>query len=307
MARIEKPESPLVDKLSGLHLFHFEGAPCAQRVRFAMYEKGLMRAQDVHFEDQSESSLVAREGTWVSRQVSLIKSEHMTPAYAAINPNLVVPALVHDGDLHIDSMDIVEYLDNTFGGTPLMPRDNPELLGETNALIALGKELHRSLRFVVYRWSLRGIARLSEKQESNLKQLLHGKPDKENLVEFYEGFDSESIPQQVYDGHLQKLTTAYAELDKRLADGRAFLTSDDLSMADALWAMKTMRLYECDYPFAKCFPHVYQWFLRMRQRPSFREEVVGTNKFMSRLFRSKAKIENLIGIGLKREVLNRVA
>ena len=39
MPRIDHPKSPLVPKLQGLHLFHFEGAPCAQRVRFALAER----------------------------------------------------------------------------------------------------------------------------------------------------------------------------------------------------------------------------------------------------------------------------
>jgi hypothetical protein len=36
MTKIENPKSPIVGRLEGLHLFHFDGAPCAQQVRFAL-------------------------------------------------------------------------------------------------------------------------------------------------------------------------------------------------------------------------------------------------------------------------------
>ncbi len=44
MALIENPKSKLVPQLKGLHFFGFDGAPCSQRVSFALAEKGLNRA-----------------------------------------------------------------------------------------------------------------------------------------------------------------------------------------------------------------------------------------------------------------------
>ena len=108
MALVEQPESPIVSKLKGVHLFHYDGAPCAQRVRFALHEKGLVRGREVRFDADDAASCAAQPGAWVSRQVSLVKKEHLTEAYSKIQPNLVVPALVHDGRLHIESMEIIE-------------------------------------------------------------------------------------------------------------------------------------------------------------------------------------------------------
>ena len=127
MPLVENPGSPLVGRLQGVHLFHFDGAPCAQRVRFALHEKGLTRGREVRFDDATDAACTGEDGAWVSRAVSLIKKDHLTPAYAAIQPNLVVPALVHDGRLHVESMDIIEYLDDTFGGAPLVPRGDSEI------------------------------------------------------------------------------------------------------------------------------------------------------------------------------------
>ena len=306
MTKITNPESPIVPNLKGVHLFHYGGAPCAQRVRFALHEKGLVRGREVRFDAADPAACEGQDGAWVSRQVSLVKKDHMTPAYAAIQPDLVVPALVHDGELHIESMDIIAYLDNAFGGSPLVPTHDSQALQDANELTQLGKELHRSIRFVTFRWGLRGLARLSGKEEANLKDLLNDKPDGESLLDFYQGYDQKSIPEDVYLGHLEKLNSAFAAHEKRLDDGRQFLIGDSLSMADVIWAMKTLRLTECDYPFEQCFPNYYKWYQRISNRPAFQEGVMGKHKLMSGAFQAKAKLEHLMGIGLKREVLKLV-
>ena len=307
MALVQDPKSPLVGKLEGIHLFHFDGAPCAQRVRFALREKGLKRGREVRFDDDSEAACRGEEGAWVSREVSLIRKDHMTEAYAAIQPNLVVPALVHDGRLHVESMEIIEYLDECLGGEPLVPKHDAAVMADAAELTRLGEELHRSIRFVTFRWGLRGLARLNAKEEQNLKELLDAAADGERLVDFYEGFDQKTIPEEIYAEHLEKLNTAFRSSEERLQDGRPFLTGATLTMADVLWAMKTLRLTECGYPFAACFPAVHAWFRRIESRPSFREGVMGRHRLMSHAFRLKARVEDLMGIGLRREVLRRLA
>ncbi|MEP1470154.1 MAG: glutathione S-transferase family protein [Halieaceae bacterium] len=307
MTVIAKPESQMVSKLQGVHLFHYEGAPCAQRVRFALHEKGLSRGREVKFDAEDPASLLGEEGAWVSRHVSLVKLEHMTEAYSKIHPNLVVPALVHDGALHIESMDIIRYLDEAFGGEPLVPIHNQDVMDDATALTDLGKQLHRSIRFVTFRWGLRGLARLSKKDEEQMRELLKGSSDDEKLVEFYEGYDNQTIPDSVYESHLVKLNEAFAKHEARFSDGRKFLTGDSITMADVIWAMKTLRLSECDYPFGECFPAYAAWYQRIASRPSFKEGVMGKHKFMSAAFKVKGKVENVLGIGLKREVLSRVA
>ena len=276
-------------------------------MRFALHEKGLARGREVKFDAQDPASCAGEVGKWVSRRVSLVKKDHMTPAYAQIQPNLVVPALVHDGVLHIESMDIIEYLDDTFEGTPLIPKHDPQLMNDAQALTDLGKSLHRSIRFVTFRWGLRGLARLSKKEEAHLRTLLENAEDGEQLVSFYEGYDDQSIPEAVYLEHLDKLNTAFSQHEQRLQDGRAFLTGNDLTMADIIWAMKTLRLTECDYPFDTSFPAYAAWYQRVSQRPSFQEGVLGKHRLMSAAFRAKANIEQLFGIGLRKEVLKHVA
>ena len=81
-----------------LTLYNFPQSTCSQKVRLSLWEKGLA------FED---------------RIVDHKTREHLQPAYLALNPNGVVPTLVHDDAVIIDSSVICEYLDEVFPETSL--------------------------------------------------------------------------------------------------------------------------------------------------------------------------------------------
>lgn len=300
MPRVEHPTSPLVPKLEGLHLFHFDGAPCAQRVRFALAEKGLRRGREVPFAADDPAACAGEPGAWVSRVVSLVRKDHLTDAYAAIHPNLVVPALVDDGVLYVESMDIVSYVDAKFGGEPLLPRDDAARAEDVLQLVQLGESMHRSVRFVSFRWGLRNLGRLSDAEEQKLQQLLQDRADGEKLVEFYQGYDHGAYQEDVYLSHLRALEAAFTNLDERLAAGQRYLTGATLTLADVIWSMKVLRLEECGYPFRSLYPALHAWYRRMARRPAFEHGVMGRHRFMNRAFRIKAGVENVLGLGLKR-------
>jgi maleylacetoacetate isomerase len=55
--------------------------------------------------------------------VSLPKMEHRTPAYCALNPQQLLPLLMEGDQGYIQSMAIIEYLDETYPDPPLIPKD----------------------------------------------------------------------------------------------------------------------------------------------------------------------------------------
>ena len=83
-----------------LEHYHNVNSVCAQKVRVALKEKGL---------DVKEHPLTLR-------------GDQHDPAYRKLNPNGVVPTLVHDGKPFIESALILYYLDEAFPDPPLMPK-----------------------------------------------------------------------------------------------------------------------------------------------------------------------------------------
>ena len=77
---------------------------------------------------------------------------------------------------------------------------------------------------------------------------------------------------------------------------------DDITIADPFWSMKIVRLTECGYPIEEHHPHLWIWYQRMFERPSFQNEVMGKHRAANRLFKTKARLESLFGKGLKQAV-----
>lgn len=297
MAIVDRPESALPGKLRGLHLFHYGAAPCPQRVRFALAEKGVRRGPEVPWRSEAPMHLEAPPGTYLGRPVSLPRQENLTADYAAIHPHLVVPALVHDGVLHIESVDIMNYVDRDLPGPSLVPAGEA---GEgCRALLNRASELQPSVRHVTYRWSLGGLAKLSPAQQAQVRRL--DAPDSpEQLAEFYRRFSNDEISESTFADHVSALEQGFAEVDELLAgDSRPWLCGESFSMADIIWSVKTLRIREAGYPFAKNFPALEGWFRRVCARPTFREAIWRDVRVASRLFRMRAALQNLLGRGLK--------
>src|SRR5262245_32937953 len=85
-----------------LELYHAGLSSCSKRARHCLKEKGL---------------------AYASHYLDLYAFEHRRPEYLKLNPNGVVPTLVHDGQVVIESTVINEYVDEVFPEPPLKPGD----------------------------------------------------------------------------------------------------------------------------------------------------------------------------------------
>jgi len=81
-------------------LYNAPQSTCSQKARICLWEKGL---------------------PFTEHKLDLFKGDQLTPEYKKLNPNGVVPTLVHDGEVIIDSSVIIEYLDELFPDPALSP------------------------------------------------------------------------------------------------------------------------------------------------------------------------------------------
>ena len=100
--------------MTELVLFNAPQSTCSQRVRFVLQAKGLPFAE---------------------RKLDLFAGDQLKPEYLAINPNGVVPSLLHDGRAIIDSSVIMEYLDEVFPGEARLVPDDPVERAKMRALM----------------------------------------------------------------------------------------------------------------------------------------------------------------------------
>ena len=84
-----------------LTLYHGRTSVCSIKARLALAEKGV---------------------DWDGKLLTL-RGDQFDPAYMKLNPNAVVPTLVHDGKVIIESTVIMHYVDEVFPSPSLLPSD----------------------------------------------------------------------------------------------------------------------------------------------------------------------------------------
>lgn len=83
-----------------LTLYHNDMSVCAAKVRTALAEKGI---------------------AWDNKHLNLRAGDAQKPDYLKLNPGAVVPTLVQDGNVIIESTIICEFIDDAWPNPPLKP------------------------------------------------------------------------------------------------------------------------------------------------------------------------------------------
>lgn len=234
MPRIEPQDTSLKD-LSGLHLWHAPMSSCSQRVRIVMAETG--QAFESHL-------------------VNLEKDEHASEAYQKIHPKGLVPALVDNGDLIIESIDIIRHLagrNDTLAETTL-----PELLEMADAA-------QLDLKLLTFEF----LFRAAPPPPPEVAEAFQTQHRNQWLKEFRRDFAAGFGPDRI-DAAVRRTDEGFRKLDALLADGRDYLAGDAFSLADVAWMPNLHRFDLMGWPYART-PHLKAWFDRVSQRPSYHD------------------------------------
>jgi glutathione S-transferase len=232
-----------------LELYHSINSVCAQKVRIALAEKGLP----------------------CQEHLMTLAGDQFDPAYMKLNPNGVVPTLIHDGRVVVESSVILYYLDEAFPEKPLMPRDPYE-----RAVVRLYNKLideyvHNSCAILSFATAFRArLQRMTrEAREAELSKSPLTKRTEFKLDVTDRGLESHFVVEAV--AYHEKLLS---RMDESLEHGR-FLAGDGFSLAEAgvipyIFRLEVLRL-------AKMWdkrPRIAAWWEQIRQRPSTRTAIL---------------------------------
>jgi glutathione S-transferase len=231
-----------------LEHYHSINSVCAQKVRIALKEKG-QEAKD---------------------HIMTLRGDQYDPAYLELNPNGVVPTLVHDGKPIIESSLILYYIDDAFPEPPLMPKHpyQRHRVRMYNKLI--DEYVHNSCTILTFATAFRpAFLKMTPEAwqaEINKAPLKRRAEYKRSVIEH--GLESEFVVEAL--AHHRKLLSWMAD---SLKDG-SYLAGETFSNADcaAIPYILRLELLKLSGLWHRC-PVVAEWWERMRTRPSVKAAI----------------------------------
>jgi glutathione S-transferase len=239
----------------GLHVLHYAGSSCSQKLRIFLNLKNI---------------------PWVSHPIDLPGNENMQPWFLGINPRGLVPVLVDDGAVHIESNDIIQHLEHKFPTPKLIPAGHEN---EVAALLKHEDDLHLDLRTLSFRFVFAPPG--PPKPAAALESYLHNgagtvqgakDPEKEVQIAFWQRAAREGFTDQRARDSALRFRAAFDGLDTTLAK-QPFLLGENLTVLDIAWFIYQHRLSLAGYPFARLHPHVQAWADKLHAKPEFAKEV----------------------------------
>jgi len=228
-----------------LELYHAHISTCSQKVRLCLAEKEL---------------------AWTSHPIEFATREHLAPTYLKLNPNGVVPTLVHDGRPVIDSSVICEYLEEIApqSGTALMPA-TPYERARVRAWLRYIEEVPTAaIRVPSFNGLfLRGWRMLSEQARA---RYIETTPLRKG---HYRRFGSEGFSKDQVDESTERLRQTIERVDAAVAKN-PWLAGDQISLADLCVLPTIVRMSDIRLETVWAdLPHFQDWYRRMQAQPSF--------------------------------------
>lgn len=261
-----------------LVLYHYGTAVCAAKVRIVLSEKRL----------PWEGRIVVL-GLDANKPAPGVLGQH-DPEYLKLNPNGVVPTLVHDGKVIIESTVINEYLDDAFPEIPLRPADP---FGRAQIRLwtkRLDEGLHAAAGILMNAVGYRH--RYLKMEPADFARYMNEvrDPEKREIKRQVIEHGVEAAP---VVGALHKFQRMILDMEQRLGSS-AWLAGDTYSLSDAsytpyMYRLETMQMSEL---WESGCPRVCEWYKRIRERPSFHEGVIAPAVAANlELLREKGKVE----------------
>ena len=236
-----------------LILYHHGGSTCAAKVRFCIAEKNIQ---------------------WEGVYLDILKGDQFDKDYLKLNPKGVVPTLVHNGNVIVESTVINYYLDEVFPDRTLKPEEPYERAQMYLWLKALDEYIHPIFADVNFSSCLRHIILRRSKEE--VEAFLDATPShsitprwhsrRKELVRM--GMDAPGLKDSygLLDSYISKMHEALSR--------HPWLTGETFSLADIGLApyIKWLSMLNMDGWWADG-PAVADWLERIRERPTFKASV----------------------------------
>ena len=239
-----------------LELYHHGSSVCSAKVRFTLMEKQL---------------------EWKGHYLNLLKGEHFNAEYLKLNPKAVVPTLIHDGQVLVESTVICEYLDDEFQHVRLKPAKSMDRARMRLWTKAVDEDLQPACKYITYAACHRHI--IKRMPPDKFRQYMEGPPgeaetrvagdpnwveSKRAIVDM--GIEAPGVASKfrMYDMYLQKMEHALQRHEWLAGDA---FTLADIALAPYVNRLDMLGMSEM---WTVARPRLTEWFERIKARPTFK-------------------------------------
>jgi glutathione S-transferase len=228
-----------------LALYNFPQSTCSQKVRFCIAEKEL---------------------EWEDLRLDPLQEDHLKPWYLELNPNGVVPTLVHNDVAIADSSTIMEYLDEVFPEPRLLPETAVERAHARKWLRYFEEVPTVAIRYPSFQYHF--IRRFQALDDTELSAAADKRPLR---TDFYRRMGRTGFTDAEMQASFDKLKQAAHRVDSAIVkNGGTWIMGHQLTLADACYLpivdrMETLGLHTIwsDLPALKF------WYEAIKARPSY--------------------------------------
>ena len=232
-------------------LFTGRNSICTQKVLITMFEKNL---------------------AWETKRVDLFKNEQYDAEYLKYNPKGVVPTLVNDGQVIVESTLICEYLDDTFPAPSLIPESPYERMQMRLWSKHVDEGLFEATREISFSAMFRERLRNMSEDERRIRFRNIGDPAR--TARFRSTYEHGVESPYVFYG-IAAFEKLFRHMSDVLADGREWLVGNTLSLGDINLMPFVARLEYLnllDLFIADREP-VRRWWQRCKMLPSYQKAI----------------------------------
>ncbi len=210
-------------------------------------------------------TLLEKDIDYEGRFVDLRRGDQFDPEYLAIHPGAVVPALVHDDNVILESSVIQYYLEDVFPDPPMMPEDAMARYRVRRLMKMIDDPIHSACGLLTHAISFRKDYDTPEAIDARMAKIPDPRRRQRQRSANEHGIDSPFVIDAVgdFDGLL-------GEMESTLTAGE-WLGGGTYSLADAAATPYVNRLAMLGLldAWRDRVPGVMDWFDRIRARPSF--------------------------------------
>jgi glutathione S-transferase len=235
--------------MPALELYHNALSSCSQKVRLVLAEKGL---------------------DFTSHEVNLVTGEQHAPDYVKLNPGHVVPTLVHDGRVLIESTLINEYLEDVFPKPALRPADPAGRHAARLWAKRIDEKVHPAAGVLTYAIGARPavLQQPAEVREAAIESI----PDADRRAARRSVIEH-GVAAPEFAGALGRFLDLLDDMDVALA-ASPWLSGDGFGLADAAALPYVQRLEHLAMdPAIDARGRTADWLKRVQARPSYAKAV----------------------------------